>query len=138
MTTRYASLADECTFSFARSGGPGGQNVNKVETKVTLQFAIPASRLFSEPQKRRLLDSPKLASFRDEEGVLTLTSQRYRSQVRNREDVIEKLEAALIGALRVTPKRIRTKPTKSSVAERIAQKKIRGERKQGRRRGGWD
>lgn len=117
----------ELSFRFARSGGPGGQNVNKVSTRVELLFNVMDSPSLDEAQKRRVLTA--LRSRIDSSGVLRIVSDESRSQWRNREEAIKKFAHALRSALAVRKKRVRTKPSASSREGRIKKKKVRGETK---------
>src|SRR5215470_8764392 len=96
---------NEVRFSASRSGGPGGQNVNKVSSKVTLAFDVRSSSALSEEQKRRIIG--RLATRISKEGVLQIVSQRTRSQDLNRDDVLVRFAELLRRAL--TPQRPRIK-----------------------------
>lgn len=122
---------EEFAWKFARSGGPGGQNVNKVASKATLQWDIARSSSVPDEVKHRL--AALYPSYFTKDGVLQITSQRYREQDRNRQDCLEKLEGLLIQALRVPRKRKKTKPTRGSKLRRLQEKKHRAEIKTGRR-----
>lgn len=124
----------ELTFSFARSGGPGGQNVNKVETKVTVTFHFNASTALTWEEKGRLSKHPLILAHLDSEGALSITSQAHRSQALNREDAVAKLHEVLRQALRPKRKRIPTKKTKGSERRRLEGKRARGQSKTSRRR----
>ena len=131
VTNTLTIPADEVEWSYARSGGPGGQNVNKVASKAVLRWAMAASPTVSGPVKERLRTaSPSRTTV---EGDFLVVSQKYRDQERNRQDCVEKL-AALIRAALIPPKLRRpTKPTKGSNRRRLADKKSQSERKTGRR-----
>lgn len=126
---------DELEVSYARSGGPGGQNVNKVETKVLLSFSIAESRAFGERRRELLME--RLSSRLTKDGRLLMTSSATRERARNEEDVRQRMAEVLAEALRTPKARKKTKPTKGSKRRRLEQKKRRGETKRlrGRVRG---
>ena len=128
--------ADELQVTFARSGGPGGQNVNKVETKVVLRFNVSGSRALRESQRRRIEE--KLGSRLTKEGELVVHAERHRERGRNLSEARERLAALLRDALHRDPPRRKTRPTRGSVKRRLEQKKQRGQIKRQRRRGGAD
>jgi ribosome-associated protein len=125
-------LGNELVFTTSRSGGPGGQNVNKVNSKVTLSFDVAGSKVLVAEEKEVI--AKKLATRMTNEGVLVLTAQDNRSQLQNKESVILKLEKLLAKAFEKRKARKATKPSKGSVQERIKQKKQHGEKKKWRQR----
>jgi len=125
-------LSSEFQFLTSRSSGPGGQNVNKVNSKVELRFDIPNSYLLTDEQKETLLK--KLATKITSEGLLSVVSQRDRSQLANKEDAIEKLYLLISKALKPAIRRKKTKPTKTSVEKRLTGKRIKSEIKQNRQK----
>jgi ribosome-associated protein len=122
---------EEVAFATSRSGGPGGQNVNKLETRVTLRFDLAGSSSLSEEQKARLRE--RLATRITKEGVLQVTSQRHRTQGANREAAVERFAELLRENLREEPPRRKTRPSRASRARRVAEKRRQGQRKQERR-----
>lgn len=134
---RERGLERECSFTAVRSSGPGGQNVNKVATKVELAFHVNHSELLSGDEKETI--SLKLASKINEEGYLKVSDSISRSQATNRENVLEKFYDAIEKALFKPKKR---KPTKipKAVKERIKVHKIKTSEKKANRRtykGNW-
>ncbi len=127
-----ASLVNsELLFSTSRSSGPGGQNVNKVNSKVTLRWPLANSTILTEEEKELLLR--KLASRLTTEGELMIISQQSRSQQQNKELAIEKLDALLTKAFAKKKVRKATKPSKAAVQNRIEKKKRHSEKKKMRR-----
>ena len=118
-------LLAEATVKTSRSGGKGGQNVNKVSTKVELVFDVAVSGVFSETEKEKILR--KLADKLDSEGLLHVVSQASRSQADNKAKALEKLARLLENALKEPKKRVATKPKKSAVEQRLINKKKMGE-----------
>ena len=123
---------EELRFTYSRSSGPGGQNVNRVETRVTLLFDVHGSECLSEPQKYRI--AGRLATRINRDGILRVVSQRHRTREANRRAAVERFDELLTEALKPTKKRIATRVRRSAVEKRIRQKKERGRVKQGRRR----
>jgi ribosome-associated protein len=122
----------ELRFRFSRSGGAGGQHVNKVSTRVELLFDIKHSSSLTSQQKERLL--ARLKSRVSSEGHLTISSQESRSQWRNREQVVHKFITLISKALQEVRPRIATKATKGSRERRLRRKSL-DSRKKERRRG---
>jgi ribosome-associated protein len=120
-------LNSEFVFKTSRSGGKGGQNVNKVSSKVLIEFYINTSQLLSEKEKSILLE--KLATKLTKDDVLQIVSQTERSQLENKEIAIKKMYAALNKCFVVRKKRTATKPSRSSVEERLNSKKRNSELK---------
>jgi ribosome-associated protein len=121
-------LETEIVFSATRSSGPGGQNVNKVNTRVELRFSIINSTVFSEDEKDRIF--LKLKNRINSEGELVLTSQASRTQLNNKEKVLEKFIELVEKALTIQKKRLKTTPTITSRLKRMESKKITALRKQ--------
>lgn len=130
---RWVIPPEELTVSFARSGGPGGQNVNKVATKVILRFDLEGSTSVGEARRARLRG--KLAPRLTTGGVLVLHASRYRERGRNLEDARERLCALLSEALQVQRVRRPTRPTRASKIRRVDAKRRKGARKRERRSG---
>lgn len=127
---------DEVTFTASRSGGPGGQNVNKVSTKITLGFPVSKSAALSDDQKRRI--AGRLASRINNDGVLQVVSQKTRSQEMNRADAIERFSALLRQALTPRKARIKTRLPQGSREQRLQEKKQHSAKKETRSNKGWD
>lgn len=120
----------ELRFRSSRSGGPGGQNVNKLETRIELLFDVAHSSSLTADQRELILKH--LHSKIDGDGILRIVSQESRSQWKNKQDAINKFVLLLRGALKPRKKRVATKPSKTSKAKRVEAKKMRGETKRSR------
>ena len=117
----------ELTFQASRSGGKGGQNVNKVSTKIELEFNVEASALLTDAQKTVILD--KLGNRITTEGVLRIVSQTERSQLGNKRKAIAKFYELLTKALTPRKKRVATRISKAKKAKRLDEKKQHSEKK---------
>jgi ribosome-associated protein len=122
----------EFRWSFVRSGGPGGQNVNKVASKAVLRWDLVGSPSLPTDVKARFLSQQR--GRITTEGVLVLSSQRYRDQERNRQDCLDKLRDMVLGAATMPKRRRPTKKTRGSQERRLQAKKRRAGIKTGRRR----
>jgi ribosome-associated protein len=121
----------DIVYRFSRSSGPGGQNVNKVSTRVTLLFDINKSRGLTAEQKQRLFD--RLSSRISDEGLLAVVSQRYRTQSANRKSAQNRLVELLKAALRDMPVRKETGVPHGEKRKRLLRKRRRSEIKQMRK-----
>lgn len=129
-------LLKEVTFKTSRSGGKGGQNVNKVSSKVELNINIRTSTILTDEQKVRILD--KLSNRINLEGILQIITEEDRSQLRNKEKGLKKLIVLLRTALYTPKLRKATKPGKSAVENRLKLKQSTAIKKINRRGGDWD
>ena len=121
---------DELVFKFSRSGGPGGQNVNKVNTRVTLLFDAANCESFSDVQRQRILK--RLATRANKVGIIRIVSQRYRTQKANRRVAVERLQELLRGALKKKAVRKKTAVPKAVKRRRLEEKRRRSLLKQQR------
>lgn len=127
----YTVPEAELEIRASRAGGPGGQHVNKVSTRIEVVWDVEASPSLPPDLKNRLLT--RLGSRLDSRGRLRLVAANSRSQTRNRDAAVERLRALVDTALRPRKPRVRTRPTAASRERRLKAKRRRGETKRGRR-----
>lgn len=132
MMPSIADLSREAVFKTSRSGGSGGQNVNKVSTKVELVFSVVQSQLFNDEERFLLLE--KLQNRLDSEGKLHMVAQEERSQLMNKQRALLKLKVLLNNALQVQKPRRPTKLPKAAKEKRLQIKAHHAERKASRRK----
>jgi len=125
------NFAHELSFKTSRSSGSGGQNVNKVETSVTVLWKVEDSAVFTESEKERILF--KLKNKINAEGILQTTVSESRTQLQNKKIAIEKIQELVNKSLIVPKKRIATKPSKAKVEKRLESKKKLSEKKENRK-----
>jgi ribosome-associated protein len=129
---RHGSIPEsELNFDYARSGGPGGQHVNKVNTKVILLFDVQESQSLTGWQKNRILE--KLATRINREGILRVSSEKHRSQSMNRDAAVARFAELLDAALTLPKRRRKTRVSRSQKQKRLDTKKKRGQLKKDRR-----
>ncbi len=132
VTRSVAIPDDELELKFSTSGGPGGQHANKAATRVDLRWVPETSRVLGPRQRERLLS--RLGGRLDSSGALRLSSDRFRSQLRNRNAVLDRLAEIVAEGLRPPRKRLPTKPPAGSERRRLEQKKKRSATKRLRAR----
>lgn len=125
-------ILGELSFAASRSSGPGGQNVNKVNTKVTLKWDVVRSAIINEEQKALLIK--KLASKLTTDGVLLVSAQEKRSQLQNKEEAMGKLDELLAKAFHKKKIRKPSKPSKAVKRKRVEGKRMHAEKKEWRRK----
>ena len=133
---RIAIPFDEFRYTFARSSGPGGQNVNKVNSKVVLHWPVERSPSLPEDVRGRFLAQNR--NRINKHGELVLHCQRHRDQQHNVSDCLSTLRELLLLAAKAPRRRIATRPTRGSQRRRVDEKKARGQLKQSRRKPGRD
>jgi len=131
MKTKTEELIKEFQFRTSRSGGKGGQNVNKVSSRVELFWNVNESLVFTEEEKMRIL--VKLSNRINKEGFLQIVSDEDRSQLRNKQNAISRIIYLLTESLKVEKPRKNTKPGKADVARRLDEKKKQALKKINRR-----
>lgn len=131
MSLNDRDFLSELQFSASRSGGPGGQNVNKVSSKVELRFNVMNSILLDDREKQIIQE--KLGRRINNDGELILVCQTERSQLKNKEKVIDKFYVLISKALTPRKKRLKTKPTKASIEKRLESKRVQAKLKTNRK-----
>ena len=128
----WEKILTELNYRTSRSSGAGGQHVNKTETKVEVRFDVQNSAGLSDEEKELIIQ--KLGSSISDGGILSVSSQKSRSQFDNKENAIEKLKSKLEKAVIPKIKRKRTKPSKVAIEERLNEKKIKSRIKADRKK----
>lgn len=131
INARIAIPRDELQFTFVRSSGPGGQNVNKVASKAVLRWRVSQSASLPEDVRDRFLAHNRRRI--NDQGELIVTSQRFRDQAKNVDDCLEKLRQLVASAATPPRRRRKTRPPKSAREERLRQKRSIAQKKQRRR-----
>ncbi len=131
MTNNSKDFSGELVFTASRSSGPGGQNVNKVSTKVEVRFHIGRSTLLNDEEKERVRTI--LQNKINSEDELIVVAQSERTQLKNKQKAIEKFNALINKAITPPKKRKPTKPSPESKAKRLDEKKAQGEKKSSRK-----
>ena len=124
---RNRPFESEYLINTSRSSGPGGQHVNKTETKVELRFHIDSSKLLTDEEKELIKEKQKRRI--NDEGYLIVHAQEQRSQLQNRQLAEKRFYQHLVQSLKKRKKRVATKPSKQAIEKRIQAKKIRAEKK---------
>jgi ribosome-associated protein len=136
ITAQIAIPRRELNFSFVRSSGPGGQNVNKVASKAVLRWSVANTRSLPDSVRERFL--ARSARRINDRGELVLTSQRYRDQAKNVADCLDKLRSLVVSAATVPKRRKKTRAPKAAKESRLRQKRATAEKKQRRGRPSLD
>lgn len=131
VNSRIQIPREEFEFTFSRSSGPGGQNVNKVNSKALLRWPIRTSPSLPEEVRTRFIE--RYRTRLTESGDLLISSQRYRDQARNVDDCLEKLREMILAVVQRPKTRKATKPSRSSQRRRVEGKRQQSEKKQCRR-----
>ncbi|MCB0366221.1 MAG: aminoacyl-tRNA hydrolase [Bdellovibrionaceae bacterium] len=126
----WEKILDELEYRYSRSSGPGGQHVNRTESKVDVRWDLESSAAVTDTQKARLRH--KLATRLNKDGILIISCDEYRYRARNIEESQSRLKDLLTSALKIPKPRKKTKPTKSSVKKRLEGKKQRSDLKKSR------
>lgn len=132
LSTIWTNLINEINFSSSKSGGPGGQFVNKTESKITIRWEYLKSPLFSEPQKSKI--SKVFSSFINKDNIIVLSSDKERSQKRNQEECLLKLKKLLKKSLKKEKPRFKTSIPRRVKKENEKSKKIQSEKKRHRKK----
>jgi ribosome-associated protein len=135
MTSRNITaslLFHELDFTASRSSGPGGQNVNKVNSKIVLKFDVIHSQILDEPERTTILKN--LSAHLTKDGILMISSQNKRSQLENKQMVIQKFDGMMTKAFETRKVRKPTKASKSAIQKRIKSKKLQAEKKKWRQK----
>jgi ribosome-associated protein len=135
MSTRIITasmLFHELDFTASRSSGPGGQNVNKVNSKISVKFDVVHSQILTEDEKAIILKN--LSGHLTKDGILMISAQNKRSQLENKQIVIQKLESMMAKAFEKKKVRKATKASKSAIEKRINAKKLQAEKKKWRQK----
>jgi len=135
ITENISIREDELFFKVSRSSGPGGQNVNKVSTKVTLLFDVASCESFSNEQKKQIL--ARLASRTNKQGVIRIVSQKFRTQIANRNSATQRLQVLLREALKRKPIRKKTNVPEYARKRRLEEKRRRSLLKKQRAKSDW-
>lgn len=129
---RKKDLVQECVFTASRSSGAGGQNVNKVNSKVTLKFDVPNSILLDETEKNHLIK--KLNSRLTGEGILLIAAEIHRSQLQNKIEAVSKFKQLIEKSFAIRKIRKATRPSKASVRKRLEEKRKQSDKKKQRQK----
>jgi len=133
-TLTASLLFNELDFTASRSSGPGGQNVNKVNSKISVKFDVVHSQILSEAEKATILKN--LSGHVTKDGILMISSQDNRSQLENKQTVIQKFDRMMARAFEKKKVRKATKTSKSAIQKRIDSKKLQAEKKKWRQKPG--